>query len=194
MQSENQLLLNEFSRWCNWTGTIIRIDKCHFLGMEKKLTTVKKVLPKLYINNQLIPAIKLNDSFTYLWKHFDFTMSNEKHKDKLVSTFNDKMSMVDMLPLHPRNKLLIYQRYILSKISWDLTIANLNLTWTKQTLDIALHKYVSDWLEIPISGTLDITLKVEHFAGTKFCGSKKPQNFCVSRVLNFAVASSKKVL
>ena len=32
------------------------------------------------------------------------------------------------------------------------------------------------------------TLKVENFAGTKFRGSKKPRNFCVSRVLNFAVA------
>ena len=35
------------------------------------------------------------------------------------------------------------------------------------------------------------TLKVENFAGTKFHGSKKPLNFCVSRVLNFAVAPSK---
>ena len=61
-----------------------------------------------------------------------------------------------MLPLHPRNKLLIYQRYILSKISWDLTVANLRLTWVKQTLDSILHKYVRDWLEIPISGTLNI--------------------------------------
>ena len=34
------------------------------------------------------------------------------------------------------------------------------------------------------------TLKVENFAGTKFRGSKK-RNFCVSRVLNFAVAPSK---
>ena len=35
------------------------------------------------------------------------------------------------------------------------------------------------------------TLKVENFAGTKFRGSKQPRNFCVSRVLNFAVAPSK---
>ena len=35
------------------------------------------------------------------------------------------------------------------------------------------------------------TLKVENFMGTKFRGSKKPRNFCVSRVLNFAVAPSK---
>ena len=35
------------------------------------------------------------------------------------------------------------------------------------------------------------TLKVENFAGTKFRGTKKPRNFCVSRVLNFAVAPSK---
>ena len=35
--------------------------------------------------------------------------------------------------------------------------------------------------------TPPITLKVENFAGTKFRGSKKPRNFCVSRVLNFAL-------
>ena len=35
------------------------------------------------------------------------------------------------------------------------------------------------------------TLKVENFAGTKFRGSKKPRNFCVSQVLNFAVVPSK---
>ena len=37
-------LLNQFSRWCNWTGMIIRIDKCHSFGMEKKLTTVNGIL------------------------------------------------------------------------------------------------------------------------------------------------------
>ena len=43
------------------------------------------------------------------------------------------------------------------------------------------------------SGPKNDTLKVENFAGAKFRGSKKPRNFCVSRVLNFAVAPSKYV-
>ena len=44
---------------------------------------------------------------------------------------------------------------------------------------------------IPCHKKDDTILKVENFAGTKFRRSKEPRNFCVSRVLNFAVAPSK---
>ena len=64
--------------------------------------------------------------------------------------------IIDSLPLHPRNKLLIYHRYLLSKISWDLTIADISMTWIKQTLDNKVSDYIRRWLEMPISGTLDV--------------------------------------
>ena len=28
LESENQILLNAFSRWCNWANMIIRVNKC----------------------------------------------------------------------------------------------------------------------------------------------------------------------
>ena len=50
------------------------------------------------------------------------------------------MKTIDKLPLHLKYKILIYSRYVLSKLSWHLTVADLPKTW----------------LEMPISGTLDI--------------------------------------
>ena len=36
--SENQLLVNLFSRWCNWADMLIRPDECHTFGMRKNNT------------------------------------------------------------------------------------------------------------------------------------------------------------
>ena len=66
------------------------------------------------------------------------------------------MQAVDQLPLHPKNKISVYSKYILPKLSWDLTISDITVTWVKQVLDPILKSYIRLWLEIPISGTLDI--------------------------------------
>ena len=44
--------------------------------------------------------------------------------------------------------MLIYQRYVLS------TIADIDITWVKQSLDNIVNQYVRSWLEIFIAGTL----------------------------------------
>jgi len=62
-------------------------------------------------------------------------MSNEKHKSELVEVLKSLMSDIDKLPMHPKNKLLLYQRYILSKISWNLTVANISKMWVCENLD-----------------------------------------------------------
>ena len=52
--------------------------------------------------------------------------------------------------------MLTYQRYVLSKLSWNLTIADIGITWVDQFLDIVFNQCVRSWLEIPIAGTVDI--------------------------------------
>ena len=66
------------------------------------------------------------------------------------------MKEIDDLPLHLKNKMLIYQCYVLSKLSWNLSIVDIDITWVKQSLDSIVNQYVKTWLEIPIAGTLDI--------------------------------------
>ena len=53
---------------------------------------------------------------------------------------------------------MIYSRYLLSKISWDLTIADLDVSWVKNTLDNLCHNHIRCWLEIPPCGTIEILL------------------------------------
>ena len=165
LESENQTLLNAFSRWCNWSKMTLRVDKCHTFGIMKVNGCSQQVKPKLFINNQRIKPVDINSTFTYLGRSFDFHMSGDSHKAKLAETFSSLLQSIHDLPLHPRNKLYIYHRYVLPKISWDLTVFNLTETWVKQSLDSKLRSYLRLWLDIPVSGTLDIITQSKNHYG-----------------------------
>ena len=153
-ESENQHLLNRFSVWCQWSDMIIRVDKRSKFGIKKATTKSIQFLPKLLINNRLIPKINIGESFQYLGRYFDFEMSNNNHKEELTSLVNEIMTDIDLKPLHPKNKLLLYSRYALSKLSWHFTVATLSKTWVTENIDPIVNQYIRKWLEVPISGTL----------------------------------------
>ena len=56
--------------------------------------------------------------------------------------------------MHPKNKILLYSRYVLPKLSWHLTITSISKTWISENLDSIFVQYIRKWLELPISGTL----------------------------------------
>ena len=153
-ESENQHLLNRFVIWCQWSDMIIRVDKCSTFGIKKALTKSIQYLPKLIINNNLVPAIERGKSFCYLGRYFDFEMFNNEHKSELISDLTKLMKDIDLKPLHSKNKTIVYSRYVLSKLSWHLTIADLSKTWISENLDPIVNQHVLKWLEVPISGTL----------------------------------------
>jgi hypothetical protein len=152
---KNQHLLNRFSIWCQWSNMITRVDKCSTFGIKKSLTKSIQYLPRLLIDNKLIPATKIGESFRYLGKYFDFNMSDKDHKQELITLLQDIMSEIDLKPLHPKNKILLYSRYLLSKFSWHFTVATLSKTWVSENMDSVVNKFVRKWLEIPVSGTLN---------------------------------------
>ena len=153
-ENENQHLLNRFTIWCKWAQMIIRVDKCITFGIKKSTTRSTQYKPKLLINTELVPCVEIGDSFRYLGRYFDFDMSNTIHKRELSHTVTDIMSKIDLLPLHPRFKVQLYIRYLLPKISWHLTVADLTKTWVSENLDNLVAKYFRSWLDLPISGTL----------------------------------------
>ena len=153
-EKENQLLLNCFTRWCQWANFVIRVDKCVTFGIKKYSTRSLQFQPKLFVNNQSVPVAKNGESFKYLGRFFDFEMTNGSHKERLLSMFPSLLKEIDDLPLHPKNKLLLYHRYVLSKVSWHFTVADLSKTWVIENLDNLVSKYIRQWLDLPISATL----------------------------------------
>ena len=139
-EKENQILLNRFSVWCQWANMIIRVDKCSTFGIRKQSSRSVQYKPKLFVNHLLVPRIEIGESFRYLGRYFDFNMSDAKHQSEICDLFDDIISRIDKLPLHPQNKILLYSRYLLSKISWDLTITDISQTWVCETLDCIATK------------------------------------------------------
>jgi hypothetical protein len=136
---------------------IICVDKCSTFGIKKHSSKSIQYQPKLFINHLLVPCTEIGESFRYLGRYFNFNMSGEKHKSEiciLFNMFNNIISKIDELHLHPRNKILLYSRYLLSKISWDFTITDISQTWICETLDGIATKYIRKRLELPISATL----------------------------------------
>ena len=55
------------------------------------------------------------------------------------------------------NKLKLYNRYLLAKISWLLTVANISATWIKEILNSIVSKHIRIWLDMPVCATLSST-------------------------------------
>ena len=137
-----------FTRWCSWSGTKIRVEKCITFGRKKSTTSSVQFLPKLIINNSLVPTVEKNNSFKYLGRFFNYSMDNVDHMSVLLNTINDLMMKVYCLPCHPKDKLLLYHRFAQSKLSWHLTIADLSKTWVIENSDSIVIGYVRKWLEL----------------------------------------------
>jgi len=86
----------------------------------------------------------------------------------------------------PKNRLLLYHRYILSKISWYLTFADLSWTWVIENLDNVVVRFVRQWLDLPISANLSwISLPRNKFGVNLLLPSVKSQQHQTSYVMSW---------
>ena len=114
--------------------------------------------PKLFLVREKVPTVDMDKSFKYLGRWYNFEMDNAEHKANIIQLTNDILMKIDSLPLHPRNKILLYSRYLHAKLSWDLTVADIDKTWIVNNIDNICRQFIRRWLEIPPSGTLDLIL------------------------------------
>ena len=81
-------------------------------------------------------------------------MDNKIRKEKLKSSLSDMLYRIDALPVLPKNKLLQYQRYILSRLPWHITVATLSQKRVIQNFDNIVSRFVRQWLDLPVVATL----------------------------------------
>ena len=115
-EEDCQLLFNVFTKWFNKTALIIRVDKCTTFGVKKNGRSACQLRPYMIINNEMIPPVEIEESFIYLGNSFSFDMSIEHVKNELTTDFNKDISILNQLPLHPKNKLQVISKFIYSKI------------------------------------------------------------------------------
>ena len=162
-QEYSQALLNVFSKWYQWANFLICISKCKCFGIIKNGKESSQFKPHLKVNNEMIPSVKLNDSFVYLGKEFIFDMSNESVKNNLVKRLSYYLEKIDILSLHRKLKINIVTKFLYSKLRWDLAIYHLPETCKAENLDNKMNRYIRKWPSIPISGNANhLRLKVKN--------------------------------
>ena len=155
-EEDNQLLCNAFTKWSVWADLKIRVDKCHTMGMKKYGSVHKQYQPVINICRERIPPLQDGEEFTYLGKVFNYDMNIDTEKLRLAAELTKYLEKIDLLPLHPKFKIEIVQKYIYSKFRWSFSIYPLTVTWITQNIDNNINRYVRKWLQIPISGNITL--------------------------------------
>ena len=94
----------------------------------------KQFLPKISLNTP-VPTVESSKSFKYLVCYFNFNKGNNDHMSTLLYTTKNLMIKTDGLPCPPKYELVLYHPFVLSKLSWHLTISDLSKTWVNDNLD-----------------------------------------------------------
>ena len=82
-EDDNQLLMNGFIKWCTWADLSTH-RKVSRIRHKKNCYEILSILSLLSINFERILPLKIDDSFTYLGKDFNFGMDCTKIKDNII--------------------------------------------------------------------------------------------------------------
>ena len=69
-------------------------------------------------------------------------MSNQVHRNKFSSLSSKLVKEIDSLPLHPKNKLLLYSRNVLCIVPRHSIVEDKYKTCVNENLDNLVCKYV----------------------------------------------------
>ena len=129
IEEDSEVLLDVFTKWSAWASLIIKVSKCKTFGVKNYDSKLIQFKPYLRKNNELIPPVKINEIFVYLGKEYSFDMKPDKIKETLLKDLNQYMEVIDRLPLHPKNNIMIVSRNVYIKLRWN----NLeqSKTWTR---------------------------------------------------------------
>ena len=64
-----------------------------------------------------MPTVDIGKSFKYLGRYFIFPVDNIDHMSEVLELVTDLMNRLNEIPCHPKNKLVLYHRFVLSKVS-----------------------------------------------------------------------------
>ena len=154
--------------------------------MKKSKTESIQYQPYVTINRERVRPIKNDNSFTYLGKDFSFNMNCDHVKENLMKTIRDYTNRKDILPIHLLCKTEICQKYVYSKIKWDLSIYDLSESWVKENIDSYLNQLYRKWLQLPISTDITHLQMPQNKLGLNITSVKKLYNECklsVCRIL-----------
>ena len=139
----------------------------------ESIYNIDRIFP---IGDKYVPVVNIGESFTYLGKHFDFNMDNQKAKQQLKDKLTVLLRTTSGLDIKPQQKLEILKKFIPTQLSFELRIYDFSYTWIEQTLDSLIANAVRDWMTFPISTCVNGHLRLKSYHRHFSSSQRKPFN------------------
>ena len=137
-----QVLLDCTERWLDWSGMKPKVPKC--CSMAVQASTGRVYDPQLSLCGQTIPFIGSN-TFRFLGAPVTIHDSQDKAKSALLEKLRTMLSKVDATLLSSRQKLRLFKDAVCPRLTWDLSLANLPISWVEKNLDSLATKFLKRW-------------------------------------------------
>ncbi|KAL5264224.1 hypothetical protein ACHWQZ_G005344 [Mnemiopsis leidyi] len=157
-------LVAEMERFLMWSRKMrAKPSKCISLGMKVIDGTYKSFDPEILVGGSQIQFIGDTPiKFLGHWIYVDLGLKDTKERieDKLMALFQ----AVEQSGLNGVMKCWIYNNLLTSKLSWDLMIYNLPVSFVKD-LEAICTRYLKKWLGLTKSITVSVLYRKKDYFG-----------------------------
>ena len=145
-----QALLDCTERWLDWSGMKPKVPKC--CSMAVQASTGRVYDPQLSLCGQTIPFIG-SSTFRFLGAPVTIHNSQDKAKSALLEKLQTMLSKVDTTLLSSHQKLRLFKDAVCTRLTWDLSLANLPISRVEKNLDTLTTKFLKCWTGLAKSAT-----------------------------------------
>ena len=137
-----QALLTRTEEWLQWSKMKAKVPKCASLAIQA--STGKSFDPSLKLHGDTIPYIS-NSTFRFLGAPVTTHNAMAEHKAALLEKLEDMLNKVDQTLLTRQQKLHLYSNGICPRLTWDMTITTLPISWIERNLETMATRYLKCW-------------------------------------------------
>ena len=140
--SSCQLMLSLTESWLSWSGMQANVPKC--VGVAIKASTGRAYNPSLTLSDQSIPYLG-DTTFRFLGAPVAIHSISAETREHLVNKLSTMLQRVDDTSITRQQKLKFFKVCICPRLTWDLSISDLPVSWLKNTLQPTATRYLKKW-------------------------------------------------
>ena len=130
------ILCRATSRWIEWARMAIKVPKCRFLSLHRGCVAVNH---SLSLAGVPVPSV-IETPMKFLGVPITANLDTLLHRSAILSQLSSYLLGLDSSLVSRRQKLKLYNLAICSRISWNLSIHALPLSWIERSLDSLVLK------------------------------------------------------
>ena len=140
--SSCQHLLHLTESWLAWSGMRANVPKC--VSVAIKASSGKAFDPGLKLGNEPIPYLG-DTTFRFLGAPVAIHSTSEESREHLKTKLLSMLEKVDATPITRQQKLKLFKVSICSRLTWDLSISDLPVSWLQNHLQPIATRFLKRW-------------------------------------------------